>query len=90
MGIGSAPYYRRGHVAGGVGTDQLLQLAADGPQRIKEGVQHLFVRAHTVVVVHGDHLRAIPQPELAAAMIAFYKKVDAAVAIRHQVRRCRF
>lgn len=46
MGIGSAPYYRRGHVAGGVGTDQLLQLAADGPLRIKEGVQRRFVRAH--------------------------------------------
>ena len=46
--------------------------------------------AHTVVVLHGDYLRAIAKPELAAAMIAFYKKVDAAVAIRHQVRRCRF
>lgn len=46
MGIGPAPYYRRGHVAGAVGTDQLQQLAADGPLRIKEGVQRRFVRAH--------------------------------------------
>lgn len=48
------------------------------------------VRAHTVVVVHSNHLRALAKPELTAAMIAFYKKEDAAVALRHQVRRCRF
>lgn len=37
------------------------------------------LRQHTVVLVPGDHLRAVSRPELVQALIALYRQVDSAL-----------